>query len=240
MNIIICDANEEQRDLCKKRIAGIAKENNIPVDISIMSSTTELLFKMEDEYQNIDLIYLDINMQKTNGLVAANRLRDFGYMADIVFYTANDDPVYVFGAFDVLALNYILKQGAPQRKFEEVFLRAYDRAKKRDREVIILTCAGETRCIPLEDIIYFEVSKRIVTVYYGSKAFEFYSSLSKIEEHLYGKGFVRIHQSVLVAKKVIQKVTKNEVTLFNNTVLPIGRTYKITDIYGESAAGHAI
>lgn len=240
MKIIICDDSVEQGNLCKQRIAKVARENNIPVDISMVSSTAELMFKMEDDYPHIDLIYLDVNLQKMNGLAAASSARALGYHADIVFYTSSEDLTCIFGAFDVLALHYLLKNDASQSKFEEVFLRAYARAKKRDREVILLTCAGETRCIPLEDIDYFEVNKRIVTVYYDHDAFEFYSTLSKIEEHLFGRGFIRIHQSILVAKKAIQRSTKREVILYDGTVLPVGRTYNLKDIYEDSANAHAI
>ena len=227
MNIIICDSNERQRELCRRMVAEIARKNNIPVDIMIMETTAELIFKMEDDFHSIDLIYLDVEMQKIDGLAAAGQLRTLGYQGDIIFYSSSRELGDVFGAFDVLALHYILKQEVSEGKFGEVFLKACGRARKRDREVILLTCAGETRCIPLEDIRYFEVNKRIVSVHYDQEVFEFYSSLSKIEEHLFGKGFLRIHQSILVAKKAIQKVAKKEVTLFDGTVLPIGRTYKV-------------
>ena len=84
--------------------------------------------------------------------------------------------------------------------------------------------------VAIDRIRYFEVRNRIVTVYYqkdDGKAgeFEFYSSLSKIEEYLYGKMFVRIHSSYLVGERFILSKSKKEIVLTSGEVLPVGRAY---------------
>lgn len=50
--------------------------------------------------------------------------------------------------------------------------------------------------------------------------------MSRLEEQLTNKGFIRIHKSYLVNKKNIAKVTSNQVILTNNEVIPLGRKYK--------------
>ena len=77
----------------------------------------------------------------------------------------------------------------------------------------------------LSDINYFEVQNRIITVHYESGSFEFYSTMSKIEESLFGKGFVRIHRAYLVARRYIQTITSGEVKLLNGVSLPVGGRY---------------
>ena len=138
----------------------------------------------------------------------------------------------MFEAFDVEALHYIVKNQTTDKKFEEIFLKAIERSKRRSVETLSLSCAGEYRNIPISSVRYFEVQNRIVTVYYREldeiKSFEFYAKLSQIEESLYGRGFVRIHRAYLVAEKQIQKRTQREVRLLDGTILPVGKTYRVT------------
>ena len=88
-----------------------------------------------------------------------------------------------------------------------------------------LSCAGETRNIPLTDILYFEVIRRIITVHYGSEAFEFYSTMGKLENMLSQKGFVRIHRAFIVGHRHVASIKNNEVVMRDGTRLPVGRTY---------------
>ena len=55
--------------------------------------------------------------------------------------------------------------------------------------------------------------------------FEFYSTLSKIENSLAHKGFVRIHRSYLVSERYITGVAHGEVSLATGVTLPVGGRY---------------
>ena len=99
------------------------------------------------------------------------------------------------------------------------------RRKERTGAVIILRCAGETRVIDVASIRYFEVYKRLTTVYYDGSTFSFYSPLAKLSEELEGKNFIRIHRAYLVNQDYVSKMTMRDVTLRDGTVLPAGRNY---------------
>ena len=95
----------------------------------------------------------------------------------------------------------------------------------REEEILTLTCAGETRSIPLNNIHYFEVVQRIITVHYGGETFEFYSTMGKLENLLTKKGFARIHRAYIAALRHIASMKNNEVVMRDGTRLPVGRTY---------------
>nr|WP_276008693.1 LytTR family DNA-binding domain-containing protein [Aequitasia blattaphilus] len=92
------------------------------------------------------------------------------------------------------------------------------------KEYISVNCAGENRNIDIEDIKYFKVDLRVITVYYKkSDSFEFYSTLGKIENMIGAYGFIKIHRSVLVNVAYVKTFTSSEVTLKDGTELPVSR-----------------
>jgi DNA-binding NarL/FixJ family response regulator len=56
-----------------------------------------------------DVIVTDISMPKLNGIGAANRLRESGCSAKVVFLTVHNDPDFVRTAFKEGAIGYVLK-----------------------------------------------------------------------------------------------------------------------------------
>jgi DNA-binding LytR/AlgR family response regulator len=140
------------------------------------------------------------------------------------------DDSHMLDGYDVEAMYYIVKGQTDEEKLEEIFEKAVRHGKDRDVELLSLSCAGDHRNVPVRDILYFEVKQRIVTVHYfkdqQEAQFEFYSTLSKLDELLYGKGFLRIHASYLVATKFIYKRTQREIELVNGDRLPVGRSYQ--------------
>lgn len=229
MQIIICDNNATYANRCKDRINFLAEQKGINVTITIVESGNNLLFFKDTKFKKTDLIYIERDMPKFNGYEVATELRNSGVKAEIIFFTK--DELHVADGYDVDALHYLIKDKNTQDKFDEVFYKAVKRYKKASKESISLSCAGEHVQVPLDDILYFEVKKRIVTAHYYDNdnevcMFDFYSSLSKIEEFLFGKNFVRIHSSYLIGSKYIKKNSSTYVEMVTGEVLPVGKTYR--------------
>lgn len=228
MNIFICDSCVEQATICANKLLQLARKADIPLMTKVFLSGDALLFEAEPLLAQIDLIYLAVMIADGNGLQIADKLREMGYWGDIVFYTM--DPSRAIEGYDVSALHYLIKDSTSDAKFEEVFHRALRRKERREQEMLILTCAGDSRYIPLQDIYYFEVNLRIITVHYRQDSFEFYSTMAQMEEQLYDKGFVRIHKSFLVNIRWIRSVNNNQVVLDTGDVLPVGKKYYSTNL----------
>ena len=162
-------------------------------------------------------------MPGRNGIEVASVLRENGYGGEIIFLTLFKDAVYY--AFDVRANNYLLKETATLKRIEKVFLNAVEIVREKNDEFILLTGIGEYRNVPIKEIRYFEVNQKIVTVYYGHRNFEFVSTIGKLENILFNKGFIRISRSYLVAKKYIRSFVYGKVFMMDGEELPVGRKY---------------
>jgi len=221
--IAICDDNKQEQEQCKMRLEQLALTHQVDVEFFLYQKGEELLFHLQDPKTHPDIIYLDMRMEGMQGDEVAIRLRAQGCNSEIVFYTVSKD--FYAPAFDVRALHYVVKGETPVEKFEDIFLLAVKSVQEKQTEYIMCTGAGEFRNIEIKKIRYFEVAKRIVTVYYGSDQFSFYSTIGKIELRLKEYGFVRVHKSYLAAISHIRTISFKEITLDTGEVLPVGRSY---------------
>ena len=225
--ILICSDITPDADRLESMLREIASANDISVVIDVFSDIDSICFMIEDIYPKVDLVYIDMDYPDNGGLKIANRLRMNGYIGDIVFISDSDR--YALSGYDFGILNYVIKKDTPADKFEHVFLSSFSRKKARDRDTLLLSCAGETICVPVEDIRYFEISARVVTVHYRDgireRTFEFYSSMKKLETQLSSRGFIRIHKSFLVNAGYISEITLKQVFLYNGASVPIGKKY---------------
>ena len=223
MRVVICIPDSKEREFCRRRINEIAKIDGITliIDEVKISQIGDSYINMND-FDDTDIIYLGVD-SNFDGIRIAQSIRKAGTNAEIVFFTQFKDAV--FDAFDVEALHYLVDGEVNAVKFDEVFRKAISRAESRTQASIVLNCAGEQRRILISQIYYFEVFNRIVTVYYQDGTFEFYSTLSKLEDSLARRGFVRVHRAYLVSERYIANIKRKEITLIDGTTIPVGGKY---------------
>lgn len=224
LRVALCDDNRNTVEQYAQLISQIAEKHRLEITLSCFYSGEELLFHCMDTPDQVDIIYLDILMEKTDGMETARALRDCLCTAQIIFLTSCEDHVYE--AFDVDAVQYLLKEDTDAKKFEQVFLRAAALSTKKQEELFKFEFAGKATVIPVSKISYFEIWKRLVTVHYDTdKASKFYGSMEQLEQHFSGGDFVRPHRSYLVQLSYITNLNSRVLELKTGKTIPIGVTY---------------
>ena len=224
MNIIICDSSREDQQSCTTELDVLARKYGIHLQVSAFESGEQMLFHIESGMIQLpDIIYMDIALPGMDGISVARYLREHGCTSEIIFYT--ESKTDFSSAFDVKATNYIIKNETPPQRFEEVFFIAMNAAREKNTEYIFCAGAGECRYIPVQSILYFQVTDRIVTVYYGNESFSFYSTMGKIVNYLQDYGFVQINKHCLVVIDRIQNISNTEVLMINGAQLPVDSSY---------------
>lgn len=242
MLIAICDDSATDRESCKLQLEQLAAIHKVDVEFSFYEKGEELLFHMQGVKNQPDVIYLDMKMGGITGDEVARQLRRWGCTSELVFCTISKN--YYTSAFDVRALHYIVKGETSGEKFEEIFLQAVRAATEKQSEYIVCSGAGEFRNIEIKKIRYFQVAKRIITVFYGkTEEFSFYSTIGKVELRLQDYNFIRIHRAYLVSILHIRTISFKEVVMTNGEVLPVGRSYypelkrRMAEFAGEKEVG---
>jgi len=218
LKIALCDDESQDRGLLKSIIDTQLSLCGLEYMISEFESGEEFIASITNQNKQFDLIFLDIEMKKLNGIETARHLRELDGTSIIVFITGYSD--YVFDGYDVKALNYVLKPYKKEKilRVLEDALQQIDTARKR---YFSFETANGIFKLNWNDILYFTSDKRKIKVYTVNGAHEFYGKLDDVETKL-GIPFIRIHQRYLVNLCFVDAIDTKFVCIKNGK-LPISR-----------------
>lgn len=190
--------------------------------------------------EQIDAIFIDINMPDLNGM---DFVRSLAAPPIVVFTTAYSE--YAIDGYKVDAADYLLKPFSLDdfRKAAQRVKRRYDMEMAADLPLPSADAQTEEKPLHDDDTIFLKTEHRVVRVNiadirYVEGMSEYLKvhlenerpiimllSMKKMEERL-PSSFVRIHRSYIVNMKKVKEVTKNRIVMDADTYLPIGDIYK--------------
>ena len=235
MTKIKCIAIDDEPLALKKLVAYI---NKIPYFELVAECHSAIQAQKVMEEQQVDAIFLDINMPDLNGIDFAKSLDiDYGSGPLIVFITAYSE--YALESYKANTVGYLLKpygfdefetvakrikeiQEIRQQSFTEVDTREVD-----DGTIFVKSDYKIVR-IDIEHIRYIEAMSEYLRISCDDKERPVIVLLSmkKIEEHLPSNKFMRIHRSFIINLDKITEVKKSHVVLEGDASMPIGDNYK--------------
>lgn len=222
LNICICD--DEEKDICYCRDLILSIMDKEEVNISSFNSGESLLFNIEEEINIFDVIFMDIEMKKLNGINAMKLLREKGYTGDVVYLTSISD--YVFDSFETNPVNYLLKNEKDIDKFKKVLDIVIKNSQKREDDYIIISKNNNQYKLNKREIVFIESKGRKIYIHMeNGQIHDCYMKLSEVMDYLGEYVFVRVHRSFIINYTFIIKLKNNLVILKNNLEIPIGRSY---------------
>ncbi len=105
--IAICEDNEIEAELLRELLVAYFRRFGIKAEIFIYYSGEALVADVEENFMDAELIFLDIYMDKLNGMETARKLRELHCDSEIIFLTATTK--YAIESYDVNAAGYLLK-----------------------------------------------------------------------------------------------------------------------------------
>lgn len=184
------------------------------------------------EDNDVDLIFLDIEMPEINGIEFAGRIpRE----CLVIFTTAYSE--YALDSYEVEAIDYLVKPIDPAR-----FNRAVDKAISYHAlldsasvsagepavgvaDHIIVKADRRYVKINLDDIVYIEGLKDYVIIHLPGKRVVTRLTLKGIEEVIPASGFIRVNKSYIVSRDRIDSFDNNDVFI-GDTEISIGASYR--------------
>jgi two-component system LytT family response regulator len=147
-----------------------------------------------------DAIFLDIQMPGMSGFDLLERLED---LPQVIFTTAYDE--YALKAFEVNALDYLLKPVAPAR-LAAALARVRPRTEPARLEQVFVRDGDRCWIVRLPDIFLLESEGNYTRVHFASERPLIRRSLNALEEQLDPAMFFRAGRKEIVNLKWIQKV----------------------------------
>lgn len=208
MEIIVCDDSRMDREHLIRLLRDYEKKKGLTFDVTEYGSG-EALLKNIDKLQDGSILFLDINMEGTDGLDAAARIKSLRPKIIIVLVTAYIG--YALEGYKVEASRFLVKDD-----LEASIIECMDtlvRKLEQDAQVMDFSFVEGNVRLKLSDIIYIETARHKNIFYTKNGNFQIYKKLDEIEKELREYGFVRIHMSFLINMRYIKKISSYVMTL---------------------------
>lgn len=180
-------------------------------------------------HQQVDLIFLDIQMP---GLTGLQFLESLPNKPLVILITAYEK--YALEGFNLAVTDYLVKPVSLERfikacnKAQELFLlRTGGKTAREEADFFFVNVDYSLLKVVFSDIRWVEGLKDYVKIHLNSspKPVITRMSIKGLEEQLPGSRFVRVHKSYIVSVAAITTIRKNSVFL-DTLELPVGDTYR--------------
>ena len=222
-NCLVADDEPIARQIIEKYISDVP-------DLHLSASCKnafEVMQVLAD--QQIDLLFLDINMPKLSGISLLKTLKNY---PNVIITTAYSE--YALEGYDLEVVDYLMKPISFER-----FLKGVNKVRNRKslkpqstpRQVnktidsIFIKSDKKQIQISFDDIVYVAAFGNYIKIFTAEMILS-PSTLTEIIHKLPDSDFVRIHKSHLVNRHKIKQIEGNKVTLVTGDTLPIGQSFR--------------
>jgi DNA-binding LytR/AlgR family response regulator len=221
LNCVIIDDEPIARKLLQEYIE--------ETDFLVLVGTAENPLKATSliNSQEVDLIFLDINMPKMNGF---DFLRSTHNLPMVIMTTAYGQ--YALEGFEMAVIDYLVKPFSLER-----FLKASQKAlelktlkqkkltpEKTEPEYFYVKCDGKIEKVIYDELVYIEAMANYVTLYTLHDKLIVYLTIKGILEKLPPEKFMQVHKSHIVNINNVKTIEGNMLHL-GATKITIGLSF---------------
>lgn len=178
------------------------------------------------EKQEVDLIFLDIDMPGMSGLELLDKI---SILPQIIFTTGNKD--YAYDAYEYEVTDFLTKPISQPR-----FLKAIEKAISNENRLNAVAQASE-QCeiyikadgryvrLSYSDIMYFENVGDYVKVVSFQGNYIIHGSMKSIDSRISHPRFLKIHRSYIVNMDKIKDIEDHTIVI-EKKVIPVSRSHR--------------
>jgi two-component system LytT family response regulator len=204
----------------------IEKTSGLECVASFRDSVEALNFVMQN---NIDLLFLDIDMPNLSGMQIAELIHEKKTL--VIFCTAYSE--YAVDSYEREAVDYLLKPIAYDR-----FVRAIEKARKLlqrtkaiskadsvSPEKVFIKSGSKIHQLDTKDLLYMKKEGHYIIFYTTRGELLSRMNMKELLESLPQDRYARIHKSYVIALDKIDTIQKYDV-IISGKEIPIGDKYK--------------
>lgn len=196
-----------------------AQEHQLEIQITEYADGDELLESYRADYE---IIFLDVMMDRIDGLRTAERIRVLDGEVLIIFVT--NMPQFASRGYAVDALGYLMKP-VSYPDLEQTLHRAFRRLSNQTHQYLTAATREGIRKLNTADLLYVEVQDHNLLFHMVSGTFSGKGTLSDIESRLDSKQFFRANKCYLINLHHVQGLQNCDVVVGSDT-LQVSRARK--------------
>ncbi|GHV42416.1 DNA-binding response regulator [Spirochaetia bacterium] len=244
IEIALCDDDPAITGFLESTLKGFGYLLPEPMHIQVFHQGAAILETLKNEAGDtgvppFDIIFLDIELGDTTGIVVAEQIRKQYKSPTLIFVSAHESYCKQLFHLDTTAF---LSKPIDETEVKSLLLRIY-RHLRNPQQVFMYHIKEDVFRTPLEDILFFETKLRKIEMTTKQGTVTFYGKLGEIEARLKHPGFIRIHHSLIVNLDNVERFEKNTLAFPGGLSLALARNRqkeirrKIMDYYTGTSGG---
>lgn len=217
MRVLLLDDNPQVLSSLSERISSLPE--GAGMQIETFTTGSALLRAMTARHAPAQAVFIDIVLDKENGIETANRIRRMYPAVKIVFITGHVE--YAPEIFDAAPI-YMLAKPIQQDKLAAALRAIHDAVSEDEDDVVTFKCKNEWRTVRYSEIEYLESDHRKIHVHGDFGSFECYGRLADVFES-FPDYFARCHMSYAVNMRRILTKATGEVQMLSGQVIPVAQ-----------------
>ena len=216
--VAICDDDNSICSQIENILLSLNKLYPTKIEVEVFNSGEALIQSLSNGMY-FDLIFLDIELDKINGIEVGKKLREEmnNETTQIIYISGKDS--YAMALFETRPLNFLIKP-IKSEKIEDAVKTAMHLLEKSNQLFEFKRGRTITK-VPLKEILYFESAGKKINIITTNEVYEFYGKLSDFEDGL--SDFIQIHKSYLVNYYHVIEYHYEYVRMSNKAILPISQ-----------------
>ena len=176
--------------------------------------------------EDIDLIFLDIEMPEMDGIDFLNTLKN---LPQVIIISSKEK--YAIEAFDYDVTDYLLKPITYGRFYKAVLKskNIHESRGGRETDEIFIKRSSALVQVKYDDILWVEALENYVIINTYSEKFTIHFTMKSIGSQLPANEFKRVHRSYIINVRKINKIEDNSIFIKSNDgvkAIPMGKAYK--------------
>lgn len=216
LNIAICDDEETQVNIHKKLIEDYMQKRKLTYNILTYTRSQNLFSDIVERKIYFDLIVLDIEMPRIDGMTLTSRIKEVLPDSFIVLVTSY--LKYAIDAFELEVFRYIPKNLLTE-KLEKTLDDVIKRINLQSEQSYIIQTATRMEKILYKNIVYIQKDgKNSIFVMKDGKQTKVRQSLIKVYDELFSEDFVYVDRGTIINVSQIMNIKKDTVQLLDGVV----------------------
>ena len=216
IHIVIAEDDARDRQTLQEYVEKYACENHVQIRTDVYQNGETLLFHYSP---GVDILLLDIEMPKLDGMATARKIRERD--KDVVILFITNMAQYALEGYQVRARSYLLKPVqyiSFAMELEEAIAMS---ASRKSETMTIRTDSGLLR-LSLNEIFYIESQRHYQVLHTSQGELRMRETMKAVEERLQPYHFAKSSMSFLVNLAHVSAVNRDSVTVGGASV-PVSR-----------------
>lgn len=220
IDVAVVEDNDNESALLESYLKDVSTDQ-LSFDIAIYSSAEDFLQNFK--CGKFQLLFLDIQLPKIDGLTCARKVRETDENVILIFITSM--AKFAISGYEVNAKDYILKP-LIYDQFCRKMRRILPMVQRRNDNFIFISESQENPdLIAVDELMFVEVFGHKLIYHCKNRDYEAYGRISDVEEKLKSFDFLRCNRNTVINPKYIKHISKNIVEV-GNTMLVISSPRK--------------